>query len=117
MKKRARETLGEHVRRLRVEQAMTLRALARRVGVSAPFLSDLEHDRRRPSEATLKLIANALDAPLSKLAAHSVGRDALAIINRDPELVELLRAVMSDRCCRHLVLDAAGILPKSGRGG
>lgn len=40
------KTLGQAIRYLRTERGMSLRALAAEVGVSAPFLSDIEHGRR-----------------------------------------------------------------------
>lgn len=43
---------GEAWRLRREEQGLTLREVARRVGVSAPFLSDVEHGRRRYSADT-----------------------------------------------------------------
>jgi transcriptional regulator with XRE-family HTH domain len=39
-------TFGEKVRELRLQKKMTLRQLAREVGLSQPFLSDIEHGRR-----------------------------------------------------------------------
>src|SRR5712692_1117438 len=39
-------SLGEAISRLRELRGLTLRELANQVGVSAPFLSDVEHDRR-----------------------------------------------------------------------
>lgn len=40
------KTFGEAVRHLRIEKKLSLRALAKRIKVSAPFLSDLERGRR-----------------------------------------------------------------------
>lgn len=40
------KTLGEAIRFIREQRNMSLRALARDAGVSAPFLSDVEHGRR-----------------------------------------------------------------------
>jgi len=50
--RRAQEALamarvGDELRRLREKKGLTLRSLAKQVGVSAPFLSDVEHGRRR----------------------------------------------------------------------
>jgi len=39
--------IGEAVRELREERGITLRALAKTLNLSPPFLSDLEHGRRR----------------------------------------------------------------------
>lgn len=52
-----RVTLGSDIRRLRTLAGTSLRKFALGVGVSAPHLSDIELDRRRPSKALLKRIA------------------------------------------------------------
>jgi transcriptional regulator with XRE-family HTH domain len=52
--------LGQELRRLRKEAGITLRGLATTVEVSAAHLSDIEHNRRRPSEDLLRKIAHAL---------------------------------------------------------
>ena len=52
--------LGEEIRRLRLLAGFTLRGLAASVGVSAAHLSDIEHNRRRPSEKLLRKIAEKL---------------------------------------------------------
>ncbi len=52
--------LGAEIRRLRLEAGITLRGLAAKVEVSAAHLSDIEHDRRRPSEQLLRRIAHEL---------------------------------------------------------
>jgi len=49
--------LGEEIRRLRLQAGFTLRGLAADLQVSAAHLSDIEHNRRRPSEALLRRIA------------------------------------------------------------
>ncbi len=52
--------LGQEIRRLRVRAGITLRGLAAKLQVSPAHLSDLEHDRRRPSEKLLRKIAHEL---------------------------------------------------------
>jgi transcriptional regulator with XRE-family HTH domain len=51
--------LGQELRRLRKEAGMTLRGLAATLEVSAAHLSDIEHNRRRPSDELLRKIARA----------------------------------------------------------
>lgn len=53
-------TLGQEIRRLRLKAGLTLRGLARQVGVSAAYLSDIEYDHRRPSDALLRKVATEL---------------------------------------------------------
>jgi transcriptional regulator with XRE-family HTH domain len=52
--------LGVEIRRLRNEAGFTLRGLAVELEVSAAHLSDIEHNRRRPSDELLRKIARAL---------------------------------------------------------
>lgn len=52
--------LGQEIRRLRLRAGYTLRGLAADLDVSAPHLSDIEHNRRRPSEKLLRKIADKL---------------------------------------------------------
>jgi transcriptional regulator with XRE-family HTH domain len=55
-----RPHLGEEIRRFRLLAGYTLRGLAADVGVSAAHLSDIEHNRRRPSEKLLRKLADKL---------------------------------------------------------
>lgn len=48
------------LRRLREEAGLGLRATARKSGISASFLSDLETGKRSPSSATLKKLSAVL---------------------------------------------------------
>ncbi len=52
--------LGEELRRLRLQSDISLRGLAIQLGISAAHLSDVEHDRRRPSEKLLRKLAREL---------------------------------------------------------
>ena len=85
-------TLGEAVRLLRTEQQMTLRALADKIGVSAPFLSDLEHGRRQTNQ--YDALADALDVSVDDLRKLD-GRvtDLKVWLSDNPQLVDLLRDI------------------------
>lgn len=87
------QTLGDAVRWIREQRAMTLRALAKRVDVTAPFLSDLEHNRR--GTAKLEKIAEALDFPLEELQKFD-GRLSTEMkdwIAANPGMVALLKDI------------------------
>jgi transcriptional regulator with XRE-family HTH domain len=71
--------LGQEIRRLRNEAGITLRGLAAATEVSAAHLSDIEHNRRRPSEDLLRKIARALrkaGATFESLENLATGLDA-----------------------------------------
>jgi transcriptional regulator with XRE-family HTH domain len=64
--------VGVNIKRLREEKGISLRDLARRVGVTASFLSQVETAKTSPSLATLKKIADSLETTVGNL----VGEDA-----------------------------------------
>ena len=63
--------LGERVRLLRRERALTQAALARLAGVSRPYVSDIERGAAIPSMETLDAIATALGISLNELLADT----------------------------------------------
>lgn len=90
--------LGREVRRLRNEAGITLRGLAATVEVSAAHLSDIEHNRRRPSDELLRRIAHALrkvGATFESLAHLATGLDpdTRQWAASTPGVRELLRTV------------------------
>ena len=85
---------GEFLQRKREEKQITLRKMAELLGFSAPFLSDVEKDRRNPPElAKLEQIADILGLSYEeKETMHNLAgkkRDSVApdlpeyIMNRD----------------------------------
>lgn len=83
------QTLGQAVRFLRDAKGLTLRGLADKVGVSAPFLSDIEHDRRSTNK--LAELADALDATEDDLSKFRLGADLKDWLGQNPALIQLLR--------------------------
>ena len=66
------KTLGQHIRELREEKDLSLREFAKRLGLSAPFVSDIELGRRFPSDNVFEKIARVLGAPQDDLRAYDV---------------------------------------------
>ncbi len=67
--------VGSLIRRERQRQGLSLRELARRVGVSASMLSQVETDRTRPSVSTIYAIATELGISIDGLLSDG-DRDA-----------------------------------------
>lgn len=59
--------LGTRVREARILRGISLRKLAKKVGVSASFISQVEQDKCQPSLDTLRRIADALGVTTSYL--------------------------------------------------
>jgi transcriptional regulator with XRE-family HTH domain len=53
-------TLGPEIRRLRTAAGFTLRDFAKKLGISAAYQSDIEHDRRRPPDPLLRKMVELL---------------------------------------------------------
>jgi transcriptional regulator with XRE-family HTH domain len=76
--------LGQRIRELREERDISLREFAKKLGYSAPFLSDIELGRRFPSEDTLKEIAHALRVNVDELKAYDT-RPPIEAVKRATE--------------------------------
>jgi transcriptional regulator with XRE-family HTH domain len=75
-------SLSFEIQRLRAQSGYSLRGLGSRLGVSASHLSDIEHDRRRPSERLLRALAHELRATgttFEALEAHLTGIDTRTV--------------------------------------
>jgi transcriptional regulator with XRE-family HTH domain len=82
-------SLGQRLRELRDKADLSLRELAKRSGISSPFLSDIELGRRFPSEEILRKLAAALSVPVEDLKKYD-NRGPIADLKRlmdsDPKL-------------------------------
>jgi transcriptional regulator with XRE-family HTH domain len=106
-------TLGEAIRLLREGQGMTLRALADKVGLSAPFLSDLERGRRQTDRH--EEIARALGIPEAELRQldSRVTTDLKDWLAENPKLVALLKDMQGS--AEPVPLEALRSALKNGR--
>lgn len=65
-------SVGQNVRRERLRAGLSVRELARRLGVSASFLSQFELGQSQAAVSTLFAIASELNLSLDDLLGHSV---------------------------------------------
>lgn len=61
--------LGRRIRTARMELGLSGTELARSIGKSQPYISDLERGQRTPSLPTLKALAEALEKPIAYFLA------------------------------------------------
>lgn len=76
IQRRAGESLGRRVRRLRKQRRLTQTELATTAGINQGFLSSIEQDKRDPSKRTIDALALALDVPQAVLIGAGDGHDA-----------------------------------------
>lgn len=77
--------LGLQLRTARQKSGMTLRELARKLGVSASFLSQIENGKSQPSVATLYSMAQTLDVSIDHLFESTDDQAEPAAVPHDAE--------------------------------
>jgi len=98
-------SLGDIIRRQRDLHELSLRQLADLAGISNPYLSQIEHGMRAPSEAVLQAIASALHIPVENLYREAglrplededdaTERAVIDAINSDPRLTRARRRAL-----------------------
>ena len=73
-----RQEIGDVLRDIRLQKAMTLRQVASRASVALGYLSEVERGQKEASSEILASVADALDTPISVIM-REVG-DRLAVI-------------------------------------
>lgn len=92
-------TLGEILRDARVGLDISLRALAKKLGLAPSYLSDIENDRRVPSEDVLEKLAVELKLEFDDVMALAgrVGDQAQRYMKRHPTVGLLFRRISEKR--------------------
>jgi transcriptional regulator with XRE-family HTH domain len=90
-------SFGEALRWARNERRMTLRQLGVKLGLSAPFLSDVEHDRRNLNQvADAEKVLGLRPGELELRGRMSP--DLADWLSTQPRLIRLIRDVRACRC-------------------
>ncbi|MDD2553620.1 MAG: XRE family transcriptional regulator [Desulfotomaculaceae bacterium] len=72
-------SLGARIKRVRINNGLTVRQLAEKVGLSASFLYQLEQEKTSPSFSTLKSIAAALNTSITLLIEDNLPEEWLIV--------------------------------------
>src|SRR5579859_2716572 len=90
--------LGDLLRDARVAADLSLRDLAKKLGITPSYISDIENNRRVPSEDVLRQLAETFDLKFDELMALAgrVGDDAERYLRQHPTAGVLFRRI-SDR--------------------
>ena len=94
------ELFGNYIRNLRLKKQIGQRELARKIGVSASYLNDIEQNKRpSPRVEVLEALTDVLQADiptindLAGLSKNDLPPDILEFIRGSSELVSLLRLI------------------------
>ena len=87
--------LGDLINKSRVTKRLSLRGLAREVGIVPSYLADIENDRRTPSESVLRRISAILDLDFDDLMqqAGRLGEEAEHYLRQERLAGQLFRRV------------------------
>jgi transcriptional regulator with XRE-family HTH domain len=88
-------TFGEYLQEARLAAKLGLRELAKKADIAPSYLSDIENDRRVPSEDVLKTLARHLDVDLEEVLGRSgrVGGLVERYVQREPAAGVLFRKI------------------------
>ena len=90
-------TLGSHIRKIRRNNNLTLKRLARKAEVSVPYLSAIENGSVNPSILMLESIAEALQITLAEIVDYKSDIKSLLDTKIADENKQLKKTV-SDIC-------------------
>jgi transcriptional regulator with XRE-family HTH domain len=91
------ESLGDYLREQRLASRLSLRQLAEQVGVSNPYLSQIERGLRRPSAEVLQQLAKALRISAEQLYIRAGIVSPTDGVGGDVELAVLGDAGLTER--------------------
>ncbi len=88
-------SFGETLREARVKKGVSLRSVAAELDITPSYLSDIENDRRIPSEDVLQQLATLLDLDFDDLMARAgrFGEEAERYLKHQPTAVKLFRRI------------------------
>jgi transcriptional regulator with XRE-family HTH domain len=96
-------TLGDIIRQQRELAELPMRQLAAMVGISNPYLSQIERGLRAPSEQVLEAIARSLQVSsdalyqqAAEMAEERPPSPVLAAIDQDPDLTARQRQALAE---------------------
>ena|SRR5712691_8034719 len=113
-------TLGEVLRDARVAAGFSLRDLAKKLSITPSYISDIENNRRVPSEEVLTQLAAEFKLEFDDLMARAgrVGEDAARYLKQHPAAGALFRRISDKRLpeekLRELLKQVEQMVPKKG---
>lgn len=97
-------TLGKTIKRLRKQRGMKASVLAKEFNGSKSYISQIEHDKRKPSQEQLQKIADTLGYPLC--AFDDTEYDDLVAMHRLFSIYRKYEGVLeTDESIRHKISD------------
>jgi len=81
-KKKAKETQGQRIARIRKMRGITQVELSKKLGIKQPNLSDYERDVYRPNSDFIVRLAEALRVSTDELLGHKAKKASQPVVSR-----------------------------------
>lgn len=94
-------SVGRRVREERLKRDLSLRSLAREVGVSASLISQIENDKSRPSVSTLYAITSALGISIQDVFGEPAVEEA-RVVGAPTTVLDVLGSYVGSRLGPHV---------------
>jgi len=104
------KTLGMHIRELREQKDLSLREFAKRLALSAAFISDVELGRRQPSDSVLAHMARILETSLEELGTFDTRapvEEIKRLTNENPAYGLAFRRVIGEKVTPQELIELA----------
>jgi transcriptional regulator with XRE-family HTH domain len=110
------QSLGDVLRDARVKADVGLRDLAKKLDLAPSYLSDIETDRRVPSEEVLRRLSDELKLKFDDLMARAgrVGDDAERYMKQRPAAGVLFRRIADKRLTDDQLKHLNAVVEKMG---
>jgi len=102
-KKNLTKKFGSYIRELRIKNEIGQRELAKKVGLAASYLNDIEKDKRSaPKNQVIKKISDILKADLNILndlagnSKKSLPPDIIDFVEKNPKVISLIRSLKNN---------------------
>jgi len=66
----SKKEFGEYIARARTERGLSQAALAKAVGISRPYLTQIENGYRMPSDEKMQILLHVLGIPVEQVMEH-----------------------------------------------
>ena len=114
------KTFGSYIRELRIKHNIGQRELAKKIGVAASYLNDIEKEKRTaPKNELIKKLSTILKADLNimfDLAGNSkkaVASDIEEFVKNNPNIISLLRTVKENKISNEEIKELEKKISKS----
>ena len=112
-------SIGDIINEARIAKRLGLRALARELEIAPSYLSDIENDRRVPSEAVLRDMARVLDLDFDHLMqeAGRLGAGVEQYLRQNELAGQLFRRIAQSQLDEEALRKLMASLEESGEKG